>query len=107
MTPNQGGPFHIVHSEVVRQHVRMMLQRALARGADKEVVADLRAIQDQLALNPIAWGEERGNLLHLGMTVRHMVTRVFHVVFAVNPIHKFVLVLNYVPVSDYSFLEAP
>ena len=46
MTPAQEGPFRLIHSGAVFQHLRNIIDRALERGIEAEVRAELNLIQE-------------------------------------------------------------
>ncbi len=99
---NSGKPFRVVFSEVIRQQVRELGDRARRLGLLSQYVAALRTMIQELERDPIGWGDPLNVLTGRGVVVCQRAYSFLLVRYGVDEAARVVFVKAVLPMPGQS-----
>src|SRR5205807_793082 len=100
-------PFRVIYSEAMRAQLRDWSEKAKEAGAVREFAAALRAIEENLAKDPIGWGDPSHRLRHLDLLVFRRIYTFFLVEYGVHEEKRLVFIRRYKLLPKPPFQTGP
>jgi hypothetical protein len=94
MPADPGGSYRVSTPGPILQQLRAWAERAVKLGLRDEFAADLRAVQEELATNPLTWGEPRFTLPGRNVRVHQGAVPLLHVTYGVDEQARVVFVMR-------------
>lgn len=94
MAEQPPGPFKVVRSEAIRQQLREWGERAKELGIVSEYVDMLRVMEEQLATDPLTWGDPVHRVPSLGLFLFRRIHWKIKVLYAVHEEQQVVFIIS-------------
>src|SRR5579884_2350862 len=107
MPADPGGTYRVSTPGPVIQLLRDWAERAVKRGLREKFTANLRAVQQGLTTEPLAWGEERYTLAGRKARVCQGAVPWLHVTYSVDEQARVVFVMEVRLMPNSPLADAP
>jgi hypothetical protein len=107
MPADPGGSYRVSTPRPVLPLLRLWAERAVKRGLGEEFLDELRAVQTELATNPLSWGEPRFTLPGRSVLMHQGAVSLLHVTHGVDEQARVVFVTEVRLMPNTGLRDAP
>jgi hypothetical protein len=95
--PSPGGLFRIIWSEEKHEEASALADLAIERGLARDFLRDIKEIQQNLAIEPLTWGDPWFTLKSAGLVMCHGIQGMLQIYYGVDEERRLVYVKELVP----------